>query len=611
LALRFQAAPARCNWRYLHRTRPLFWTKELPMSAPQPEHTVQLRRADNNERFVAFAFAGADMVAEIDADRTVTYAAGAFRTRFGCPPEEFLGHAVRELVAAVDHEALDSALSLLLQRGRLLPLTIRLADAQRTRVALAGIVLSIAGRPVRLCLTFAVLPAPLDTTIRATTAHTLARATEARLRAGTPCDFGLIEISAEGRAAMSSSEAIGCALEAIAPNALAGEIAPGRFGLLGAGDGAADLLTVATLLEQALRAQGVEVAVAAHHLTLGSDGLTLTQAARALRQALNVFAREGAAGMDEAGFAGGLAGYIAEAGAHTSALRQAIRGDHFEMVFQPIVSLTDRRLHHYEALIRPKPIPGCPFSGPQEFVLLVEALGLADELDLKVAQLANGAAAGAEMPIAFNLSGQSVQSGAFREKLLELLTRSPARKAGLIMVEMTETAEIEDLSEATRTADALRAMSVPFCLDDFGAGAADVRLLRALTPDFVKLDGSYVPSVVQSGRERALVGGMVEIARAVGAAIVAERVETESEAEALRSLGITYGQGWLFGRPGPLPQGGRRKPAAAGGMARARRRGEVKEVWGWAELAVEQGHEVASEIPTNPEKLWPNGSASR
>jgi EAL domain-containing protein (putative c-di-GMP-specific phosphodiesterase class I) len=69
----------------------------------------------------------------------------------------------------------------------------------------------------------------------------------------------------------------------------------------------------------------------------------------------------------------------------------------------------------------------------------------------------------------------------------------------------------------------------------------------------VKLDGSYVPGVTENGRERALVAGMVEIARGAGAQIVAERTETEGEAEVLRQVGVQYGQGWLFGRPGPLP----------------------------------------------------------
>jgi EAL domain-containing protein (putative c-di-GMP-specific phosphodiesterase class I) len=222
-------------------------------------------------------------------------------------------------------------------------------------------------------------------------------------------------------------------------------------------------------------------------------------------------------------------------------------------MFQPIVSLTNRTPHHFEALIRPESIPECAFAEPQDFVMMIEALGLADDLDIAVARLACEAAASTGTPVAFNLSGQSVQSTGFRDRVLKLLRASPARRAGLLIVEMTETAEIEDLPEAARTAEALRSLDVPFCLDDFGAGGADVRLLRALAPDIVKLDGSYVPGVTQGGRERALVAGMVEIARGAGAEIVAERTETETEADALKLIGVHYGQGWLFGRPGSLP----------------------------------------------------------
>jgi EAL domain-containing protein (putative c-di-GMP-specific phosphodiesterase class I) len=138
---------------------------------------------------------------------------------------------------------------------------------------------------------------------------------------------------------------------------------------------------------------------------------------------------------------------------------------------------------------------------------------------------------------------------------MEKLRQSPARLSGLMMVELTGTCEIEQVDEAVRTAQALRGLGVRFCIDDFGAGSADVRHLRALSPDIVKLDGSYVPGVAQEGRQRAFMAGMVEIARAAGARTVAERIETEAEAEALCEIGVELGQGWLFGRPGPLPPG--------------------------------------------------------
>lgn len=548
-------------------------------AATQAAEPVNLRRADNNERFVAFAFAAADIVVEIDAGETVTFAAGAFHSKFGRPPDAFIGRAVRDLVAPADHEALDAALFLLTERGRLLPIIVRMSDPDRTRLSLSGLVLRPAGRPLRLCLTFARLPEPATSAMRSSTPSRLARAAEAKMRAGTSSSLGLLEVVGRtGGLAVTSSDVIGEALETLAPDAVVSEIAPGRFGLLGDVAGMeSDLLRITSLLETALRTRGVDVAVAARHLPLAADGLTPTQAARALRQALDVFARAGAAGVSEAGFEGGIAGYIRRAAARAGSLRQAIRAGSFNLAFQPIVSLAGRSPHHYEALIRPKPIPGCPFAGPQEFVTLVEALELAEELDLAVAKLACEAASMAGAAVAFNISGQSVQSPVFRDRLLHLLAESPARQAGLILVEMTETAEIEDVAEARLTADGLRALGVPFCLDDFGAGAADMRLLRALTADVVKLDGSYVPGVVQVGRERAFVAGMIEVARAGGAEIVAERVETDAEADALRQLGVQYGQGWLFGKPGPLPHGAGGGDAYRGPVGR--RTGE-KETWG-------------------------------
>ncbi len=186
--------------------------------------------------------------------------------------------------------------------------------------------------------------------------------------------------------------------------------------------------------------------------------------------------------------------------------------------------------------------------------MMVEALGLADELDLAVARVTCAQAARACVPIAFNLSGQSAQDPAFRERLIEMLSESLACRTGLVIVEMTESAELENMEEAALTANALKRLGITFCLDDFGAGSTDMRVLRALGANIVKLDGSYVPGVAVAGRDRAFVAGMVEIARAVGAEIVAERVETESEAAALAQLGVHYGQGWLFGRPGPLPR---------------------------------------------------------
>lgn len=534
-------------------------------TAPGP---CRKRLGSDHDRFVAFAFASAALMIEATPDGTIGYAAGAFRTEFGSAAESFIGRKLQELVAPTDHDALTEGLLLLRERGRLLPITIRLANAARTSLALSGLMLPANGRAPSLCLTFAPLPSPPGHAIG--TAPGLVRAAEARLRSGQRSDLQLLEVSGSQTL---DRDAIGSALQILAPNVLTGEIAPGRFGLLSTSEiSAAEILGVAKTLEDALRAKGLPVQVASCELTLSMEGLSANQAARALRHALASFARGGGQGLAAAGFTAGLSGYLQRASAHVGALRRAIRAGQFDMTFQPIVALADRRLHHYEALIRPQPIPECSLTSPQEFILLVETLGLADEVDRVVAQKSCDAAKSSGAAIAFNISAQSAENPVFRKQLVTSLEIHPAVQAGLVSIELTETADIEDIEETVRTIAALRNLGITFCMDDFGAGSADVRLLRTLGADIVKLDGSYVPGVTHAGRERAFVAGLIDIAHAAGATVVAERVETQDEADTLKALGAEYGQGWLFGRPGPLP-------ATPAPTAAARRRG-AQESWG-------------------------------
>ena len=148
------------------------------------------------------------------------------------------------------------------------------------------------------------------------------------------------------------------------------------------------------------------------------------------------------------------------------------------------------------------------------------------------------------------------------------------------MIEITETAAIQRTEEASRTASELQALGVRICLDDFGAGNADLRMMRELRPNVVKLDGSYVRGIDGHERERAMVSGIVEVARATGAHIVAESIETEAEAATVMQLGVEFGQGWLFARPGPLPA--LRSPereAVRTPAPRPRRRSSGDEMW--------------------------------
>lgn len=515
------------------------------MVAPSP------RSLGDRERFLAFAFAAADLLIELDGEGRICFAAGAFRARLGRTPESLVGRPPAEIVAAEDRAAFATALALLPARGRLAHTAFHLADAPRTPVSVSGLQLAVAGEPPRTCLTFAPLPDAPQPVVA--DAGTLLQEGADRLRAGTLGALGVLELSgaAEGEARTRLDAAL---LQQVAPGTLAAQLAPGRYGLLPeAGQALPDLGALARRLEDALAEEGQAVSVSATSLDLAAAGLSPSQAARALRHGLSAFARLGAEGLREAGFEDGLSGVMRQIARRAAGLRRAIADHRFRLEFQPIVDLATRAVHHHEALLRLEPGVLGPGEGPQDFVMLAETIGATEELDLAVAALA--LAATPALPegqrLAFNVSGLSAQSPGFAMRLLALLERDP-RAAGRVMVELTESAEIEEEAVAADLLGRLRARGVPVCIDDFGAGAAAFRYLKAFPTDYVKVDGAYVTAALNSARDRSFVAAMVDLSLAVGARVVAERVETEEAAEVMHGLGVHYGQGWHFGRPGPL-----------------------------------------------------------
>ena len=500
---------------------------------------------------MVFAFAAAELLIEADVRGRIIFAEGAFRARFGRPAQDFVGQRLISLIAPSDRPAFATALSLLAEQGRLKPAVIKLADAGATAFSVAG--LKLEDDEGRLALTFAPLPrelpgGPLPG------GPGLASMAEEILRSGEPgARVGFLELKGpEGRFVPGGevNREIQAELSKQAgEGAVATELAAGRYGVL-PGQMPFDLPSLTSAVAEILKDRGVrDVSVGAMAVGLEAEGLNQIQATRALRFALAAFARGGNDALEKAGFAGGLAGFLDSASERATALRRSIAERRFRMAFQPIVALSDRSPHHYEALIRPLQADDSAMSHPGEFVALAEAVGLTEELDWAVVSAvceAAGAAGGTR--VACNLSGLSLQSPKFREDMKELLENTPGMAERLV-VEITETAEIEQEDEAVRMIELLREHRIPVCLDDFGAGAAAFRYLRAFKVDYVKVDGIYVANALQSERDRGFIAAMVDLARTVGAQVVAERIETEEEAALMLELGVRYGQGYLFGKP--------------------------------------------------------------
>ncbi len=542
----------------------------VPFAQASPGDAAQLREApaqNGRDRFLAFAFAAADLLVEATPDGVVTFAAGAFRPRFGMEAGRFLGCHVSALIAPLDQTALAMALASVELRGRIAPLLVRLSDPLMSQACLS--VMLMPGTPPRLCLTLGPAPAAAPELspgqpVLAEGFGALSRAAALRARSDPHGDeageLGLVELKGwqAAKEAMSSADQqalrtdIAELLVGTGPGALASEMAEGRFGVLAGST--LDLEAVVERLQRLIRASpaGKHARVESTGVSLNPDGLAPAQAARALRFALSRFAEGGMEAATAAGGAEGLAGIIARAELRARAVQQAIAGRRFRLLFQPVVSLATRAVHHYEALLRPIATPSSPVQTPQEFVTFAEAVGLSEELDTAVLEQACRVLGRTTGPhVAVNVSGLSMQSRSFREHVLGVLATPAA--AERLMFELTETAEIEDMPAAALSMAQFRQAGVPLCLDDFGAGAAAFRYLRDFPVDFVKIDGGYVHTAPRSPRERGFVTSMIDLARSAQARTVAEMIETEEQARQMQTLGVELGQGWLFGRPGALP----------------------------------------------------------
>jgi EAL domain-containing protein (putative c-di-GMP-specific phosphodiesterase class I) len=508
---------------------------------------------DRLDRFVGFAFAAAELLVEMQANQVIGFAAGSFRERFGEDAEAFCGRDFSSLVAPEDQGGLRIALSLLSARGRITPVSLRLANVGRDAVSLSG--LRLPDRSGVAWMTMSRLPAPPPAGGSLAAGPLFQDALKARLAVDQPCALGLVEVGGWDRLEPARRKEIEADIAAAmrelgGAGALAGEVGDGRFSVLG--DEGLDMPELQARIGRILRAAGAGRPVAGTGIKMAPQGAGSADALRAMRFALTCFRLSGTQAVREAGFEGGLRGFLAKTEARAGAVRSALENGRFRLVFQPVVRLEDRQIHHFEALLRPFPLNGHGETSTQEFVTFAEAIGLAEQLDAAVLRRVIETLGGAKTQVAINISGISMQSASFRDMLLGAV-EADKNLARRLMVELTETADIEDVPAAVDTVNRLGAAGVPMCLDDFGAGFAAFRYLKEFKVAFVKIDGSYVRQAKAGAREVGFVGAMVELARCVGAASIAEMVETEAQAEAMMTLGVQFGQGWLFGRPGGLP----------------------------------------------------------
>jgi diguanylate cyclase (GGDEF)-like protein len=238
-------------------------------------------------------------------------------------------------------------------------------------------------------------------------------------------------------------------------------------------------------------------------------------------------------------------------------LRRAIPAGEIEPWFQPVVDSRDGRIMGVEVLARWRhPTQG--LLAPGAFVPIAEELGLIGRIDEAVFEAACGHAArwvneGLIEAVSFNVSPRDLLDPAFSRKLMARLARTPL-PATALTVEITETFLLQDFALSRRHIARLNAKGVRIALDDFGTGYSNLRALMGLPIQTVKLDRSLISDVAGDAKVAKLVSSMLQAARSLGIRVVAEGVETETQAIFLRAAGCERMQGYWFARPMPADQ---------------------------------------------------------
>ena len=233
-------------------------------------------------------------------------------------------------------------------------------------------------------------------------------------------------------------------------------------------------------------------------------------------------------------------------------LTQAIAAGQLEVHYQPVVDMVSGDVASVEALVRWRH-PTRGLVSPDEFVPLAEECGLVTDLTELVArtaieQVAAWSSAGRSLRCAINLSGSSLADPSASARLVTLL-RSHARS---ITVEVTESVLCN--APAAAVLWKLAAYGIDIAIDDFGTGYSSLASLKDLPASTLKLDRTFLCDVDSDLRARAVVHAIVQLAQALGLAVVAEGVETESVAAALKDQGVRRAQGFLYARPMPAAQ---------------------------------------------------------
>jgi EAL domain-containing protein (putative c-di-GMP-specific phosphodiesterase class I) len=226
-------------------------------------------------------------------------------------------------------------------------------------------------------------------------------------------------------------------------------------------------------------------------------------------------------------------------------IREVLGERSFHPVYQPIYSLRGGRLVAVEALTR---FDGEPARSPAWWFEQAERAGMSVALDLAAIEAALDGAEGLPDHVVLHLNATPPTLRDLR--FLALLDAHPHRQ---VAVELTEHAAVEDYQRLGPARRGLREREVRLVVDDAGAGFSSLRHVLRLEPEIIKLDISLTRDIGSNSAHHALARSLVLFAEQAGSQLIPEGIENVADLRAWQRLGADAAQGFLLGRPGPLP----------------------------------------------------------
>ncbi|MEH6402951.1 MAG: EAL domain-containing protein [Sneathiella sp.] len=521
----------------------------------------------DKQRFVAFSFAAADLLIELDENGIIFFVAGAAKGITGQELSKLKGMKFVDILDPLDKRVISYLLDEMKEGERIPPVAARMKDTNVTAV-IGACSLPKSENHIYVTLNVTGLPAAqaravardTDTGVLGKNDFVSLANDQLSLAVETGQEMELTLLQLTNISEMSDNttnqqmDEFLTKMGSIMRSASFGGDSVGRidedkYGILHSKSFDEDALKnkVENLSKEIAPGYGVTIDQSTVDLEKGK--LSSENASHALMFVINNYINSENDGFNILNLADGLQGRMESTMNRISNLKTIFRKHQFNLVYQPIVSLIDEDIHHHEVLCRFK-----DGESPYETVTFAEEVGIILDLDLAVVKksidyLKEFKTNRDKYPdLAINISGHSLESDNFIDSLQSLLIENPELREH-IGLEITETSQIKDLVRADRILQMFRRNGIQISLDDMGAGAASFEYIRALTVDFVKIDGAYVRDVLKNPRDAAILKCMSRLCLDLKMGTIAEMVETKEQMQLLKQMGVDYGQGWLFSKP--------------------------------------------------------------